>query len=336
MAWNVAFGSLHIVTEEKLLDEATPAEADEEGAEAEKAATEKAEVDEGASEEAEVVEGAEASEGVEASEESEADESAEAVKGKPVDKFRNGNIVIGTVINVNFQQAEIDLGEGEIGVLSSRHYAAGLMVDLTGEIKVGDEVEAAVLIRADHNNRVVLSRTWARSQRAWKKIMEAKQSNTVIEAVIVEAVKGGFSVEIDDARGFLPSSLVVRSELAANDPVPDEAVPDVSEPENSEPEALDTEEAEPEEAEPEESEPDEAVPDVSEPENSEPEALDTEEAEPEEADTAEAEPAEAEPAEVEPAESSPDISHTSDKFLGQIVKCKVIDCLLYTSPSPRD
>ncbi len=315
MAWNVAFGSLHIVTEEKLLDEATPAEADEEGAEAEKAATEKAEVDEGASEEAEVVEGAEASEGVEASEESEADESAEAVKGKPVDKFRNGNIVIGTVINVNFQQAEIDLGEGEIGVLSSRHYAAGLMVDLTGEIKVGDEVEAAVLIRADHNNRVVLSRTWARSQRAWKKIMEAKQSNTVIEAVIVEAVKGGFSVEIDDARGFLPSSLVVRSELAAGEAVPDEAVPDVSEPENSEPE----------EAEPEEAEPEEAESDVSEPENSEPEALDTEEAEPEEAEPEEAEPDEAEPAEAEPAESSPDISHTSDKFLGQIVKCKVIE-----------
>ena len=130
------------------------------------------------------------------------------------DKFRNGNIVTGTVLNVNFQQAEIDLGDGEIGVLSGRHYAAGLQVDLTGELKAGDEVEAAVLIRADHNNRVVLSRTWARSQRAWKKIMEAQKTSTIIEAVIVEAVKGGYSVEIDDARGFLPSSLVVRSELA--------------------------------------------------------------------------------------------------------------------------
>lgn len=130
------------------------------------------------------------------------------------DKFRNGNIVTGTVLNVNFQQAEIDLGDGEIGVLSGRHYAAGLQVDLTGELKAGDEVEAAVLIRADHNNRVVLSRTWARSQRAWKKIMEAQKNSTIIEAVIVEAVKGGYSVEIDDARGFLPSSLVVRSELA--------------------------------------------------------------------------------------------------------------------------
>lgn len=129
------------------------------------------------------------------------------------DKFSNGSIVSGTVLNVNFQQAEIDLGDGEIGVLSGRHYSAGLIVDLTGELKAGDEVEAAVLIRADHNSRVVLSRTWARSQRAWKKIMEAKQNSTIIEAVILEEVKGGFSVTIDDALGFLPSSLVVRSEL---------------------------------------------------------------------------------------------------------------------------
>lgn len=129
------------------------------------------------------------------------------------DKFSNGSIVSGTVLNVNFQQAEIDLGDGEIGVLSGRHYSAGLIVDLTGELKAGDEIEAAVLIRADHNDRVVLSRTWARSQRAWKKIMEAKKHSTIIEAVIMEEVKGGFSVVIDDALGFLPSSLVVRSEL---------------------------------------------------------------------------------------------------------------------------
>ena len=174
---------------EEVLDEAAPVEA---------AAKEDVEpVAEGAAEEIESI--AEEAE----TEEAEAD----------TDKFSNGSIVSGTVLNVNFQQAEIDLGDGEIGVLSGRHYSAGLVVDLTGELKVGDEVEAAVLIRADHNNRVVLSRTWARSQRAWKKIMEAKKASTIIEAVIVEEVKGGFSVVIDDALGFLPSSLVVRSEL---------------------------------------------------------------------------------------------------------------------------
>lgn len=236
--------SLHIVTEEtaleEALDEAAPAEAEIEAAKedvepvaegaaageiesiAEEAEAEKtgADLKESETEKAEAsVEQPEAEQKDEAKKQEAETESTEKADAEPTDsdtdtdKFSNGSIVSGTVLNVNFQQAEIDLGEGEIGVLSGRHYSAGLIVDLTGELKAGDEIEAAVLIRADHNNRVVLSRTWARSQRAWKKIMEAKKGSTIIEAVIMEEVKGGFSVVIDDALGFLPSSLVVRSEL---------------------------------------------------------------------------------------------------------------------------
>lgn len=238
--------SLHIVTEEtaleEVLDGAAPAEAAAkedvepvaEGATAgemeslaEEAETEEAEAEktgadlkESETEKAEAsVEQPEAEQKEEVKKQEAETESPEKADTEPIDsdtdadKFSNGSIVSGTVLNVNFQQAEIDLGEGEIGVLSGRHYSAGLIVDLTGELKAGDEIEAAVLIRADHNDRVVLSRTWARSQRAWKKIMEAKKGSTIIEAVIMEEVKGGFSVVIDDALGFLPSSLVVRSEL---------------------------------------------------------------------------------------------------------------------------
>lgn len=239
--------SLHIVTEEtaleEALDEAAPAEAEIEAAKedvepvaegaaageiesiAEEAETEEAEAEktgadlkETETEKAEAsVEQPETEQKEEAKKQEAETESAEKADAETpdtdTDKFSNGSIVSGTVLNVNFQQAEIALGDGAIGVLSGRHYSAGLIVDLTGELKAGDEIEAAVLIRADHNNRVVLSRTWARSQQAWKKIMEAKKGSTIIEAVIMEEVKGGFSVVIDDALGFLPSSLVVRSEL---------------------------------------------------------------------------------------------------------------------------
>lgn len=235
-------GSLHIVTEETATEEtaleevpgeAAPAEVESEAAEggvrtqeveeteigdAEAGKTTEAVAEEtGVTTEEAETEASEAVQKEQAKKQEAKAESTEKAAAKPpdadTDKFSNGSIVSGTVLNVNFQQAEIDLGDGEIGVLSGRHYSAGLIVDLTGELKAGDEVEAAVLIRADHNSRVVLSRTWARSQRAWKKIMEAKQNSTIIEAVILEEVKGGFSVTIDDALGFLPSSLVVRSEL---------------------------------------------------------------------------------------------------------------------------
>lgn len=369
-------GSLHIVTEETVLEDPAAAEAEIEAA---KKAVEPVEAEavpeEAEAEEIEVVAEEAETEEVEASaekpeaEEKEAAEKQEAetesvakAGTKPTeadaklpeaaaDKFRNGNIVTGTVLNVNFQQAEIDLGDGEIGVLSGRHYAAGLQVDLTGELKAGDEVEAAVLIRADHNNRVVLSRTWARSQRTWKKIMEAQKNSTIIEAVIVEAVKGGYSVEIDDARGFLPSSLVVRSELAKAAGVSaaeDEGVSgEIAADEEAEvgtmaddgtgnaeagekatdgkeavgKEAIDAEETavageSDGDGEAELAEADESMRDDEAARADEPTEAD---------ELAEAEPSDKKPDEPQAEESKSHAPRASDEFVGQIVKCKVIE-----------
>ena len=317
----VRLGSLHIVTEETVTEEPEAAEvAAKDGAELVEAAAvpEEAETEE-AEASAEQPEAEQKEEAEKPAEKPEAEtESVEEAATKPpeasTDKFANGNIVTGTVLNVNFQQAEIDLGDGEIGVLSGRHYAAGLQVDLTGELKAGDEVEAAVLIRADHNNRVVLSRTWARSQRAWKKIMEAQQNSTVIEAVIVEAVKGGYSVEIDDARGFLPSSLVMRAELSKA------AGASATEDEDRLDKAVAGEtdtagEAEPAEADVSTREGEPAKADVS---TGEDEVAKADE-------TAEAEPSDKKPEKSQSEESQSRATRASDEFVGQIVKCKVIE-----------
>ena len=307
----VRLGSLHIVTEETVTEEPAAAEvATKEGAELVEAATvpEEAEAEtEEVEASAEQPEAEQKEEAEKPAEKPEAEtESVEEAATKPpeavADKFANGNIVTGTVLNVNFQQAEIDLGDGEIGVLSGRHYAAGLQVDLTGELKAGDEVEAAVLIRADHNNRVVLSRTWARSQRAWKKIMEAQQNSTVIEAVIVEAVKGGYSVEIDDARGFLPSSLVMRAELAKA------AGASATEDEDRLGKAVAGETESTREAEPAEADESTGQDEVAEAD-----------------ETAEAEPSDKKLEKSQSEGSQSRALRASDEFVGQIVKCKVIE-----------
>ena len=132
---------------------------------------------------------------------------------KPQDRFSNGSIVKGTVTSVSFQEAELDLGDGQVGVLNCRHYTSDLMIDLTSELKVGDELEAAVLIRADHRKRVVLSRIWARSQQAWKKINEAKKSGGLLEVMVAQVLDSGLTVLVDEVRGFLPLSLMTMSEL---------------------------------------------------------------------------------------------------------------------------
>ncbi len=161
----------------------------------------------------------------------------------PPDRFQGGNILTGRVTSLSSQEAELDLGDGAVGVLSCRHYTSGLMIDLTEELNEGDELEAAVLIREDHHKRVVLSRIWARSQRAWQNIIEAESSGEVIEVRVAQAVKGGLAVLIDEVRGFLPMSLLMLSELPSD--VAEGLVPVAEEPSVEETPAEEATEEEP-------------------------------------------------------------------------------------------
>ncbi len=136
---------------------------------------------------------------------------------EPKNRFENGSILSGKVTAVSSQEAELDLGDGAVGVLNCRHYTSGLMIDLADELKEGDEVEAAVLIREDHLKRVVLSRIWARTQRAWQKILEAHKSGEVIEVRVAHVIKGGLAVFVDEVRGFVPASLLMLEEFSGED-----------------------------------------------------------------------------------------------------------------------
>ena len=222
--WSFRYYVLMTETETDTASDAEVADAAEAAAPAEAAATEAAapadDAEAAVSEAADAAESASDAEATapEATEESAGKPEVKAdqkpvAPAKPQDRFSNGSIVKGTVASVSFQEAELDLGDGQVGVLNCRHYTSDLMIDLTSELKVGDELEAAVLIRADHRKRVVLSRIWARSQQAWQKINEAKKSGGLLEVMVAQVLDSGLTVLVDEVRGFLPLSLMTMSEL---------------------------------------------------------------------------------------------------------------------------
>lgn len=126
---------------------------------------------------------------------------------RPDGPFASGEIVSGPAISVAKTEIEVDLGDGHIGVLSDRHYAENLRVDLTGEAQPGDVLEGAVLLRDDRAGRIVLSRVWALQQRAWEAVEAARGSGDTITAVVVDAVKGGLAANVG-IRAFIPRSLI--------------------------------------------------------------------------------------------------------------------------------
>ncbi len=120
-------------------------------------------------------------------------------------QMRPGSIVTGTIVAVRNDVVIVNAGLKSEGVIPIEQF-----YNENGEleIKVGDQVEVALDAVEDGFGETKLSREKARRAQAWKMLEQAFENNELIRGVISGKVKGGFSVEIDEVRAFLPGSLV--------------------------------------------------------------------------------------------------------------------------------
>jgi small subunit ribosomal protein S1 len=76
------------------------------------------------------------------------------------------------------------------------------------DINVGDEIEVALEAVEDGYGETRISREKARKISAWKNLEEALETGEFVTGKVLNRVKGGFSVEVDVIKAFLPGSLV--------------------------------------------------------------------------------------------------------------------------------
>ena len=76
------------------------------------------------------------------------------------------------------------------------------------DVSVGDEFEVALDAVEDGFGETKLSREKAVRARTWTELEKSFENSEVVTGVINGRVKGGFTVEIDNVRAFLPGSLV--------------------------------------------------------------------------------------------------------------------------------
>src|SRR5687767_2388502 len=120
------------------------------------------------------------------------------------DKFREGEVVRGTVMKIAGELAIVDIGYKSEGTIALEEFRDG-----RGEITVkpGDEIDVMIESTENDHGSVVLSKHKADMMRAWDKISEACEKDQVVEGAIVARVKGGLSVDIG-VKAFLPGSQV--------------------------------------------------------------------------------------------------------------------------------
>jgi len=118
---------------------------------------------------------------------------------------RPGSIVRGTVVSIDKDVVLVDAGlksESAIPIEQFKNAAGEL------EIKVGDQVDVALDAVEDGFGETLLSREKAKRHEAWLMLEKAYEEAATVTGIINGKVKGGFTVELNGIRAFLPGSLV--------------------------------------------------------------------------------------------------------------------------------
>ncbi len=123
--------------------------------------------------------------------------------------LRTGEIVRGKVVSVQTDSVLVDVGYKSEGIIPLREYSYRHVEDAHEIAREGDEIEAMVLSLDREEGTLRLSRRRAEEARAWGRLKEAFESGQVLEAPVVESVKGGLVCDVG-TRGFLPASQVDR------------------------------------------------------------------------------------------------------------------------------
>ena len=127
------------------------------------------------------------------------EESLKTVDMKP------GSIVTGVIIDIDNEWVTVHAGLKSEGVISLDEF-----VDANGKcsLSIGDEVQVALEAVEDGFGETKLSREKAKRAESWKDLEAAHEENAVVVGIINGKVKGGFTVDINTIRAFLPGSLV--------------------------------------------------------------------------------------------------------------------------------
>jgi small subunit ribosomal protein S1 len=119
--------------------------------------------------------------------------------------LKPGTMIMGTVIDVNDDFVVVNAGLKSEGTIPKEQF-----LDASGdlEVAIGDQVEVALDAVEDGFGATRLSREKAKRHHAWISLEKAFDDQEIITGRINGKVKGGFTVDLGQVRGFLPGSLV--------------------------------------------------------------------------------------------------------------------------------
>ncbi len=120
-------------------------------------------------------------------------------------QIRPGQILIGTIVDVNDDVVIVSVGLKSEAVIPAEQFKND---DGIVDVVIGQEVEVALDAVEDGSGETRLSREKAKRARTWTRLEKAFEDGEIVTGMINGRVKGGFTVDLENVRAFLPGSLV--------------------------------------------------------------------------------------------------------------------------------
>ena len=120
--------------------------------------------------------------------------------------IREGDILTGTVIAVNEEEAVLDLQYYAQGVIKASEMSDDPSFHILEQIKVGDSLEAVVVKTDDGEGNILLSKKEAAQVLAWDVLKGYLEEEKELIVKVSDVVKAGVVAYLEGIRGFIPAS----------------------------------------------------------------------------------------------------------------------------------
>ncbi|MBA4543122.1 MULTISPECIES: 30S ribosomal protein S1 [Thermoactinomyces] len=120
-----------------------------------------------------------------------------------------GDVLKGKVVQVENNQALVDVGYKFEAVLPISELSSLHVDQVSDVLSVGDEVEVKVLRIREDEDKLIVSKKAVDAEAAWSELQRKYETGETLTATVADIVKGGLVVDVG-VRGFIPASHVER------------------------------------------------------------------------------------------------------------------------------
>lgn len=121
-------------------------------------------------------------------------------------KIHEGDMVTGTIIDINEDEVTLDLKYYTQGVIPMAEVSDDPNFKAMEDLKIGDDISATVTTLDDGRGNIGLSRKEANDILAWDKLKEYLESEAKVSVKVSQAVNGGVVTYLEGIRAFIPAS----------------------------------------------------------------------------------------------------------------------------------